>query len=167
MSVIKSFQLVRGEQITKAPKIKAGRRTIDLTPSTAVVLREYRAKQDETRALLGLPRTTPQDVIFSDPDGVRFLPNRVTNAWERIVKQTGFTGIRLHDARHSHTTMMLANGEYIKTVQERLGHSTPMVTLNIYGGSVTGLQKAAAVRFDERAAKAELATNLATETVVH
>jgi len=44
---------------------------------------------------------------------------------------------------------MLKQGIHPKIVQERLGHSTISVTLDIYSHVVPGLQQAAANRFDE------------------
>ena len=43
-----------------------------------------------------------------------------------------FNGIRLHDARHSHASLLLKQGVHPKIVQERLGHATIAVTLDTY-----------------------------------
>jgi len=40
--------------------------------------------------------------------------------------------IRLHDFRHSHTTILLSKGIPIKVVSDRLGHSDVSMTLNTY-----------------------------------
>jgi len=55
----------------------------------------------------------------------------------------------LHDARHSHASLMLKQGTHPKIAQERLGHSTISVTLDTYSHVAPGLQEAAAMRFDE------------------
>ena len=57
--------------------------------------------------------------------------------------------IRLHDARHTHASIMLKQGIHPKIVQERLGHSTIQMTLDTYSHVAPGLQAAAAARFDE------------------
>jgi integrase len=57
--------------------------------------------------------------------------------------------IRLHDARHTHATIMLKQGVHPKVVQERLGHSTISTTLDTYSHVAPGLQEAAAKRFDD------------------
>ncbi len=44
---------------------------------------------------------------------------------------------------------MLKQGVHPKVVQERLGHASIAITLDTYSHVVPGLQKAAAVRFDE------------------
>jgi len=40
--------------------------------------------------------------------------------------------IRLHDLRHTHATLLLANGENPKVVSERLGHASVAFTLATY-----------------------------------
>jgi len=57
--------------------------------------------------------------------------------------------IRLHDARHSHASLMLKQGTHPKIVQERLGHSTISITLDTYSHVAPRLQDAAAKRFDD------------------
>ena len=44
---------------------------------------------------------------------------------------------------------MLRQGIHPKIVQERLGHSSIQITLDIYSHVVPGIQEAAAARFDE------------------
>jgi len=57
--------------------------------------------------------------------------------------------IRFHDARHTHASLWLKLGIHPKIVQERLGHSSIQMTLDIYSHVAPGLQEAAALRFDE------------------
>lgn len=56
--------------------------------------------------------------------------------------------MRFHDLRHTHASLMLAQGVHPKVVQERLGHATIGITLDTYSHVVPGLQEAAAKRFD-------------------
>jgi integrase len=58
-------------------------------------------------------------------------------------------GIRLHDLRHTHASLMLKQGIHPKIVSERLGHASIQITLDIYSHVLPGLQKAAALKFDE------------------
>ncbi len=54
--------------------------------------------------------------------------------------------IRFHDLRHSSATLMLANGEHPKIVQERLGHADISMTLNRYSHVTMDMQRDAADR---------------------
>jgi len=141
-------QLRNGEIVFRAPKTAKGRRMIALTPSTTLVFREHKERQEAMRVLLGKP-LTDDDLIFSQVDGKPLLPNTVTHAWIRLVRCTGLRGIRFHDARHSHASLMFKQGTHPKIVQERLGHSSIQITLDTYSHVAPGLQEKAAARFDE------------------
>lgn len=41
--------------------------------------------------------------------------------------------MRFHDLRHSAATILLAMGIHPKVVQELLGHSSFLITMNLYG----------------------------------
>jgi len=79
---------------------------------------------------------------------VAVLPNTVSHNWIKLVRRTGLHGIRLHDARHSHASLMLKQGVHPKIVQERLGHASIQVTLDTYSHVAPGLQQIAAETFD-------------------
>ncbi|NVM23772.1 MAG: tyrosine-type recombinase/integrase [Desulfobacterales bacterium] len=67
----------------------------------------------------------------------------------RIARKAGLQGVRFHDVRHTHATLMLQQGIHPKIVQERLGHATIAVTLDTYSHVLPGMQEAAALRFEE------------------
>lgn len=137
-----------GEIVFRSPKTDKSRRMIALSPSAALVLREHKEKQKATRVMLGMI-LMDDDLIFSDIHGKPLLPNSVTHAWIKMVRRIGLDGVRLHDARHSHASLMLKAGIHPKIVQERLGHSSIQITLDTYSHVAPGLQEAAAARFDE------------------
>jgi integrase len=63
--------------------------------------------------------------------------------------------VRLHGLRHSHASHMLAEGVHPKVVQERLGHFSIAVTMDIYSHLMPNMQADAAAKVDAalRAAK--------------
>jgi integrase len=147
--VSRSLHCLRGGSVVFRPtKTAKGRRAIALSPSAFMVLREHREKQEVHRAMIGIP-LTDDDLVFSHLDGKPLLPNTVTHAWIKLVRWTGLKPIRLHDARHTHASIMLKQGIHPKIVQERLGHANIAVTLDTYSHVIPGLQEAAAKRFDE------------------
>jgi integrase len=142
-------QVKGGRTIFRQPKTEKSRRLIALTPSTAALLQEYRDSQNILRESLGYAKLTETDLVFCQYDGKPFLPNTVTHNWIKLVRRAGLSGIRLHDARHTHATLMLKQGIHPKIVQERLGHSSIQITLDTYSHVAPGLQQAAANKFDE------------------
>jgi len=142
------YRLRGGSIVFRSTKTAKGRRTIALPPSAILVLKEHYEKQKLERAMLG-ESLTDDDLVFSHLDGKPLLPDSVTHAWIKLVRRAGLKGIRLHDARHTHASLMLKQGIHPKIVQERLGHSNIAVTLDTYSHVAPGLQEAAAKRFDE------------------
>jgi len=141
-------QLHNGSLVYRQPKSAKGQRSIALSPDAALVLKEHRNRQAMNRAVLGSV-LKDEDLIFSHQDGSPMLPDTISHAWTKLVKRTGLSRIRLHDARHSHASLMLKQGIHPKIVQERLGHASVQTTLDLYSHVVPGLQEAAAIRFDE------------------
>ena len=48
------------------------------------------------------------------------------------------------DLRHTHATLLIAAGDPVKVVRERLGHATPSFTIDTYQHVLPGMQADAA-----------------------
>ena len=72
-------------------------------------------------------------------------PCELRNA-NRLVKASGLPRITFHGLRHTSATLALAAGVHPKIVQERLGHSSIGITLDLYSHSVSGMQAEAAAK---------------------
>ena len=148
LSVTETAYKLDGTCIIKEPKTSHSRRRIALSPSLALVLRQYRAEQEAQRTLLGKP-LTDEDFVFAHPDGTPLDPSTVSHTFNKVIRRAGLPHIRLHDLRHTHASLLLQAGTHPKIVQERLGHSSIRVTLDTYSHVMGGLQEVAAQRFDD------------------
>ena len=137
-----------GESIYQDPKTAKGRRLVSLTPTTVLTLRSLRERQEADGLLIGYV-VNDDSLAFRYRDGRPILPRGFSGAFAKIMRRTGLTGYRLHDSRHAHATLMLRQGVHSKIVQEQLGHAKVETTLNIYSHVTSGLQEAAALRFEE------------------
>ncbi len=154
ISVNRSMQYIQaaapGNRISfKEPKTTKSKRSIALSPSTTITLREHQAKQNELRESLGYPALSDSDLVFSHYDGSPLLPSSISHSWMKLVRSCGLPGIRLHDSRHTHASLLLKQGVHPKIVQERLGHGSIQITLDTYSHVAPGLQQAAANKFDD------------------
>jgi integrase len=90
------------------------------------------------------------ELVFHAADGG---PIRRSNwrrrVWIPAINQTGMSGFRLHDLRHTHAAFLIAQGEHPKVIQSRLGQASITTTLNTYGHLFEGLDEAAADRLDQ------------------
>jgi len=89
------------------------------------------------------------ELVFTKPDGSPIRPDTITQAWSALAKKCDISASRLHDARHTHASIMLKQGIHPRIVQERLGHSTIAITLDTYSHVSLGLQEAAVKQFDD------------------
>ena len=135
------------EYIFTQPKSAKSRRTIALPPSAFMVLQDYRKGRELEAAMLNMS-LTEDDLVFNVL-GKPLRPNTVSRAWAILAKKAGVKVIRLHEARHTHASLMLRQGIHPKIVQERLGHSSISITLDTYSHVAPGLQEAAALKFDD------------------
>jgi integrase len=123
-------------------------RTVAL-PSLAVQeLRRHRLRQAEELLQFGL-RLGDKAHVYAQADGSPVQPNSLTHEFVRILAlASALPRIRFHDLRHSHATHLLANGVHPKIAQERLGHSSVAITLDLYSHVLPGMQADAAAKVD-------------------
>jgi len=149
LSVSQTIQRIPGKGfVIQEPKTGRSRRSIALSPSVCILLRQRREHQQSESILLG--KAWHDDaLVFGNLDGQPLDPSTLTHAFRRIVKKAAIPHIRFHDLRHTHATLMLKQGIHPKIVSERLGHSNIGITLDTYSHVMPGLQEAAARRFEE------------------
>jgi integrase len=88
------------------------------------------------------------DWVFASPSMGGKQPYWPDNLMKRyikpVAKKAGITkNIGWHTFRHSFGTLLKANGEDIKTVQELLRHANSRITLDVYTQAVTSNKRAA------------------------
>jgi integrase len=138
LSVRRSLSWAKGKPVLKEPKSKAGIRTVTLPPFAAPRLREHRAELAAGGRLGSL--------VFPNRDGGYFHRANVLRSFRRIVARANAliaggtlgdvkpvpAGLRFHDCRHTHASLLLSNRHSLKPVSQRLGHANPTITLKVY-----------------------------------
>jgi integrase len=103
----------------RAPKTRAGTRWIDLPAALVTELKAHRL-------------ATPGEYVF--PIDERNFRSRV---WHPALRRAGLRSIRIHDARHTHASLLIGSGADIVGVSRRLGHANPAITLSTYSHAFT------------------------------
>jgi integrase len=131
LRVVESLEQTKAGLRFKSTKSEKGR-GVALPGFAIAELR--RRKQAQAEALLALGvRKSGDTLVCGRVDGQPKQPTSLTHEFTYLVGRIrGFPRIRFHDLRHSHATQLLASGVHPKVVQERLGHSTIAVTMDIY-----------------------------------
>jgi integrase len=143
----------------KSPKTTRGTRTITIDDDLLALLLSHREKHlrivagvpDDAQVDLSLVKLPEDALMFPNPPqaGTSFSftrprnPRAVTKEFVRKATGLGFTGLRFHDLRGSHETMLLDNGVPVHVVAARCGHD-PAVLLRSYAKRTTKADSAAA-----------------------
>ena len=128
------------------------------------MLRDHRADREKVSVIFG-HKLSDDSLVFCHPNGAPLTPDVVSHEFAKIARRAGLKGIRLHDLRHTHTSLMLQQGIHPKVVSERLGHASIQMTLDTYSHVLPGIQEAAALRFDESMRAAEASGERVSEKV--
>jgi integrase len=104
-------------------KSKAGRRTIGLPPQLVATLRAHQAEQEQER-LQARELWHEGDWVFAEATGEPLIPNSDYREWKRLLKEAGLRETRLHDARHTAATVLLALRQPTPTVMSLMGWSS-------------------------------------------
>lgn len=122
------------------PKTTESRRRIDLAPSAVRELKKWKLACPVNELGLIFPNQEGNPINYSNMMQRHFLPG---------LKAAGLPKYRFHDLRHTYASIMLVQTKDIKYVQTQLGHSSPMVTLNIYAHLLKPTNQEAVCSFEE------------------
>src|SRR5262249_22742495 len=124
-------------------KTAQSRRSMPLPATTVNALLEHKRQQGIERLRLG---SDWQDygLVFPTTIGTPYTLSSLTDKWLKpALKKAKLTGFSLYSLRHSHATLLLANGINAKVASERLGHSTIVLTLDTYSHVLPDMQQGA------------------------
>lgn len=133
------------------PKTKKSKRTIPLPLTTVAVLREHRVRQAEHALKLGPIYDRDLDLVFPNEAGrAQSESNLRARFYKPLCEAAGLEGaFGPYDLRHTVATQLLALGENVKVVSERLGHSSAAMTLDVYAHVLPGMQETATERLEK------------------
>jgi integrase len=146
MSIFESVEQTSEGIRTK--ETKSGRGRVVALPSMVVgELRQHRRRQAEELLRLGI-RASNETTLVLREDGRPLQPSSLTHGFAKLLAGSTLPRVRFHDLRHSHATHLLCMGIHPKIAQERLGHSTVSITLDLYSHVLPGMQEDAASKID-------------------
>ena len=130
------------------PKSERSKRRIKLGNMPIKILKRVRTRQAEQQlASGGLYREL--DYVFTDSLGTPYDSNRVSKAFRQIVQATkGLPSLPFHSLRHLHASLLIAAGQHLRVIAERLGHSSTSLTADTYSHLFPDSQDEAAAAID-------------------
>ena len=143
LSISRSLQNVGGKPVEFGVKTRTSRRTVELDQHTRRRPRPLASPASTRRA----SRTTPTTGCSATPAAASSTPNRSPNSSIASSQRSDVPRIRFHDLRHTHASLLVADGVAIKVVSERLGHAHPAFTMHTYQHLLPGMSATAAEQF--------------------
>jgi len=136
---LNDFETKAGLRV-KPPKTKRGKRPIGLTADAVAMLREHRKRQIELRLQLG--QGGQPVLVFTPVAGELLSPDNLTLRARKLPL------VSFHSLRHTHASVLLNAGVDVLTVSRRLGHRKASTTLDVYGHTIEGADKAATKKLE-------------------
>jgi integrase len=126
-------------------------RSVVLPASASAALASHRRQQDEFRRQFGPNYRADLDLVFANRDGTPLKPDSISATVSALFKRLKIPkpkGAALHLLRHTHTSVLLAEGVPLAAVSARLGHSSVRTTQEIYAHMITGQDEEAARKWE-------------------
>lgn len=155
VTITRSLTELHGEYIETTPKTDAGTRALVLPKRAVALLRRWKVRQAAHRLATG-PAWPQTGRIITDASGATPSTGRVSHAFHKATNDAELPRIRIHDLRHLHASLLLANGLELPAVSARLGHANPAVTATIYSHILAGRDAHAAELIDTALSAATL-----------
>jgi integrase len=154
LTVRQTLVNVSGHITFGPPKTAASRRTVSLPQTICDVIAVH------------LSKYPTDELVFTSTQG---QPIRWSNFrrryWKPALDEADLPDVRFHDLRHSHASILIAQGEHSKVISSRLGHSKIGITMDIYGHLFDGLDEAAADVLDVVFAEAAVPDTCQTDDI--
>lgn len=144
ISVQQTVKAIDGKPvISQYLKTNTSRRTLTL-PTEMIKLLEKQFLDVKLKMFCD-KHWVDNDLLFPTLHGAPRHPNWLTSLIIQLGKDAGMPdGFSLHILRHTNATYLLQHGVNYKVVQQRLGHSSAAITLNVYSHVLAGQDEAAA-----------------------
>ncbi|UNL85724.1 tyrosine-type recombinase/integrase [Priestia koreensis] len=136
-----------GKQFLVGAKTESGVRSIKLPNETvSALLAQKKSICNDKQSLVN--DYVDHDLVVCTSKGTPMNPNNLKRTYLKLIKEANVQEIRFHDLRHTHATMLLAQGISAKVISERLGHSNIKTTLDTYSHVLPNMQEEAANQID-------------------
>lgn len=147
LSVKGTLQSQAGKGVVyKSPKSPSAYRTIHLPTVVLDALQERKAVQECQRSA---PRWHERGYVFTTRTGQALGYAAFWRAFVVLRTRAGIPKIRIHDLRHAAISHQILAGIPIPIVSKMAGHSSPVITMQIYSHVIEASYSGAAEKLEE------------------
>lgn len=127
--VNKTLSQTKNGYTVSSPKTESSYRTISIDNKTLKMLKSWQLRQKE---MLFANRINNNEIVFPTIDGKHNTRQGFYQRSSRLAEKVGLPNIGTHGFRHTHASLLFEAGASMKEAQERLGHSSISMTMDIY-----------------------------------
>ena len=126
-----TFVRVGSKLVSETTKTAKGKRRVAISPDVVEVLEQHRLSQRAEAERFG--EAWPEsDLVFVSTVGTPLSPDNLRRLRHQLMEKAGVPRVKLHELRHLHSSICIANGMDPKMLADRLGHSRASFTLDVY-----------------------------------
>lgn len=149
ISIVETTQYVANVGVfKKEPKNNTSWRTISLPPTMMETLKFLKKKQKNDKKKCGKKLWIDSNYVLTQWNGKPVHPDTPAKWFYKIIKKYSLRKITFHELRHTSATLLIAQGENVKTLSQRLGHAETSTTMNIYAHALKSADKSAAIKLE-------------------
>ena len=139
-----------GQLHLKEPKTAKSKRRVELSEVAVAALRWHKQHFPSTSGL----------VFTTDGKSAIWKRNFAQRVLDPVLEMAGARRVVFHELRHTVNSLLLEKGVSPVVMAEMLGHESTRMTLDVYGQSVRGSQRAAVEKTNELFPISELGSQL-------
>ncbi len=140
LTVVQTLQWTGRHYVFAPPKTSHGRRTIALDAYAVDLLKAQHAAQKRQRLAAG-DAYENSDLVCGTGLGRHLRPRNVSRDFDKLQAAAEVPRIRFHDLRHTHASLLLAEGASLRVIADRLGHSQVSFTAQVYAHAAVAAQE--------------------------
>lgn len=138
LSITKTVHRINGDIVVGPPKTKASNRKIKIGETALQCLLEEHGNHPLNKYMFPSPKTGE----LRDPDSIARIH-------KKIAVEIDEPKLRFHDLRHTFTTYSIMSGVDVKTISQTLGHSSSVITLDVYSHVTSEMKRDAADKIEK------------------
>lgn len=131
-TIVVSQQLTGGNppKIDRILKSDTSSRIIDVPSDIMSQLKKHIFEQKKYFLKSGIKNE--HNLVFTTRKGLPIHPSTLSACFKQLCNKHGLRSIPFHGLRHSHATILAELNENVQVIADRLGHSSPTITNEIY-----------------------------------
>lgn len=135
-------------RVEKTTKTVRSNRIIYMSETVVKIMSKYKEYQNYTKELLA-NKWEGSEYVFTNDFGTALHPDSISQWFSRFIKRKELKHITFHGLRHTSATLLLSSGVDIETVSRILGHSSSVVTSQVYLHSANAVRTEAMEKLDK------------------